>query len=86
MIPLDVALAPRRPPGAIGHRGEPVRGAVDELTDAHLLAVVEDPSTHGDRRATDAVWRAKSRRVWAPIGRARAFDAREAGAGRGEEK
>ena len=54
MIPLGVALAPRRPPGAIGHRREAVRGAVDEFTDAHLLAVVEDPSTHGARRPTGA--------------------------------
>ena len=76
--PLDVALAPRRPPGAIGHRGEPVRGAVDELTDAHLLAVVEDPSTHGDRRATDAVWRAKATFLGANVARECSTRARRA--------
>jgi hypothetical protein len=35
----------------LGHRGEAMRGAEDELRYADLLAVVEDPAAHGARTA-----------------------------------
>ena len=46
MVPSVVPLAPRGVPGALGHVRQRVGRAVEELAEAHLLAVVEDPATH----------------------------------------
>mmetsp|Transcript_15510 Transcript_15510/g.37557 ORF Transcript_15510/g.37557 Transcript_15510/m.37557 type:complete len:309 (-) Transcript_15510:142-1068(-) len=50
VVALLVVLAPRGVPGALGHGREPMRGAEDELGDAHLFAVVEYPATHREGR------------------------------------